>query len=166
MAVDTTRFWESQVRRSGRTHGFTLVELLAAMVAGSVLVLSVGIMLNYGYRGWNRNSANVDMQLDGAAVMKTVNRYVREARAVDITVASGSLSIRNTNSMVTVRLYQSGSNLVFDPNTAVSGNEMTMIRGRVTSFTPSWQTNRVAVTLMLNQGSETVLLTSAVTFRN
>ena len=147
-----------------RVAGFTLVEVLAAMTAGSILVLCVGIMLYYGYQGWNRNSTSVDMQADGAAVMRTVDRYVRPAHAADITVASGSLSIQTTNG--TVRVSKSGRNLVFDPNIAVSGNELNMIRGRVTSFTPSWQTNRVTITLVLDDGEENVSLTSAVTFRN
>jgi hypothetical protein len=136
------------------------------MVAGSILILSVGSMLLFGYRGWSRNSANVDMQLDGAAVMKTINRYVREASATNITIptGSGSITIRTTNA--TVRVYQSGANLVFDPNTAVGGNEMNMVRGRLANFAPSWQTNRVAVTLILNQGNESVSLASATTFRN
>ena len=138
------------------------------MVAGSILILCVGIMLTFGYRGWTRNSSNVDMQMDGAAVMKTVDRCVREATSNDIIEAvSGSLRIRLTNVTVRVlRLYKSGSDLVFDPDIAVSGNEVTMIKGRVTSFTPSWQTNRVAATLILNQGAENVSLTSAAWPRN
>lgn len=155
------------MRSLGRTQGFTLVEVLAAIVAGSLLILSVGIMLKYGYLGWIRNSTNVEMQCEGATVMRTVSRYVREAQDSGITATTGTLTIVPTNSTGTKQFsLTSSSNLVFDSNTAVSGNDMILIKGRATSFITRKINGVVQVVLTIRQDTENVSFTNSVYFRN
>jgi prepilin-type N-terminal cleavage/methylation domain-containing protein len=147
-----------------RLRGFTLVEVLVAIVAASILVLTGGAMLYFSYLGWQRDTNAVDMQQDGSAAMLAITRYVRAAQPGGLTAGGGVLTITTSNA--TVRISKSGSQLIFDPNTGVGGNELALVPSRVVSFTPVAMTNRVGVTLILQDGDITAVFTNTASPRN
>lgn len=150
-------------RRLAR-RGFTLVEVLAGVLAAAILVLVAGTMLYFSYMGWQRNSNQVDLQQDASAAMGVIARYARSAQPGGLSAGSGVLTMASSNG--TVRISKSGNQLIFDPNTAISGNELALIPSRVTSFTPIATTNRVSVTLVMQDGDITATFTNTASIRN
>lgn len=72
--------------RAVRRSGFTLAELLMAILASSILAILVGSMLVFGYRSWMDNWDAVNAQQDASLAMDAVGRLIRETRAADISI--------------------------------------------------------------------------------
>ncbi len=66
--------------------GVTIVELMMAMLAGSILALTSGIVLMHGYRVWSRNTAATAIQRDAAVTVEMLQRKLREAASPDVVV--------------------------------------------------------------------------------
>ena len=75
---------EVAMKRKKRCAGFTLVELMMAMLAMSVLLLATGAMLVYSWLGWRRNMESVSMQRDAVIAMETIGREIRNSNISDI----------------------------------------------------------------------------------
>ena len=72
-------------------QGFTIVELLVAMVAFSIMILAVGLMLIYGWLGWRKNTHSVNMQRDAVLAMEQIAREVRNSNIAEITDDAGGI---------------------------------------------------------------------------
>lgn len=59
--------------------GFTLVELMMASLAFSMLALAVGSMLVFGWQGWKRSNDVVGMQRDATLAMMMISKEIRNA---------------------------------------------------------------------------------------
>ena len=70
-------------------NGFTLVELMVATLAFSILVLAVGSMLVFGWMGWKRNNDLVNMQRDASLAMMMISKEIRNASYDEIIEGSG-----------------------------------------------------------------------------
>ena len=100
--------------------GFTLVELMMAMLAFSILSLAVGSMLVYGWQGWKRNNDLVAMQRDASLAMMMISKEIRNAQYDEITDGLG-LSFSNG-----VSFSESG-------NSMVHNGGMTVVNGWLTA---------------------------------
>ena len=65
--------------------GFTIVELLVAMTAFSVMILAVGLLLVYGWDGWRKSTHSVNMQRDAVLAMEQIAREIRNSNITEIT---------------------------------------------------------------------------------
>ena len=144
--------------------GFTLVELMVTAVAFSILALATGSMLVFGWQGWSRINASVDMQRDASLAMHVMTREVRKSSIGDITVGSNQLGCvdpSGTNISFTV----SGGNLDMAQNSTFS---MCLIRGQAVSLTTTKNTaNRsVQLTLNLAAGDDPSQIVSTIYVRN
>lgn len=72
-------------------EGFTLVELLVAMLAFSIMILAVGLMLVYGWLGWRQTTHSVNMQRDAVLAMEQIAREIRTSNIADITHDSAGI---------------------------------------------------------------------------
>ena len=63
-----------------RRAGFTLIELMMAMLAGAIMALVVGSILVFGYQGWADNNRKVELQRDASLAMEAVGRQLRQAK--------------------------------------------------------------------------------------
>lgn len=135
--------------------GFTLVELLMAVVASAILALVVGIMLVYAWGEFRRDRDGVNMQEDGRIAMETIARTIRSASAPNVQVLSSN-DLRVTSSGVTKRVYASGNSLFYDPNMAVAGDAVSLVNNRLISFIAlTTNSTSVQVTLTLTAGDNT-----------
>ena len=103
--------------------GFTLVELMVAALAFSILALAVGSMLVFGWQGWKRSNDLVEMQRDATLTMMMISKEIRNATFDEITDGagisfggsgtsfngSGSSIVRNDGMVVLRGGLQSGS---------------------------------------------------------
>ena len=131
------------------SSGFTIFEVLVAMLATSILILIVGLMLYVGWLGWRRNSESVNMQRDASLAMRIMAREIRRTPIDEITIGN-SLICANTNGTYSFTMSGDDLNLQKD-----SDPQWALIRDCVSSFSTS-KTNAagVVVTLNLDTGSD------------
>jgi prepilin-type N-terminal cleavage/methylation domain-containing protein len=138
-------------------RGFSLVELMAATLAGSVLALTVGAMLCFGYASWQRNTIAVDLQRDATIASLTMTHYVRQATGIVINGAS-SITMQGTNQAMTFSTSNSSS---------LYGGGTALVKNRVTFFTPVLtNNNQVKIRLVLQDGNESTEINTITTRRN
>jgi prepilin-type N-terminal cleavage/methylation domain-containing protein len=105
--------------RIGRSKkGFTLIEVMVAAVAFSLLVVAVGSMLVFGYRGWRRNNDLVNMQRDASLTLMMIAREIRNGTYDDVTVGSG-ISFAGSG----ISFTESGDDIIH------SGSGMAVVNG-------------------------------------
>ena len=157
------------MKRPEHNAGFTMVELLVALAAASILAITAGITLVYGCSGWRRNNAAVELQRDATLAMYRLSRAVRGASATDVTTplagqSAEQLTIQSTEFRV------NEEHLLYDPNTGIDGDEVVIIDGRLKTFTVTNLSTGTGVSIILelqNENSDEIAITSAIiTFRN
>ena len=148
--------------------GFTLVELMVTAVAFSILALATGSMLVFGWQGWTRINASVDMQRDASLAMHVMAREVRKCsrtnNMVNVTSGNDVLGCVRPDGTA-IDFTVSGGNL----DMAVDGTfSMHLIRRRAVSLTTTKDTaNRsVQLTLNLATGNDTSQIISTIYVRN
>ena len=129
------------------SRGFTLLELLIAMVAGSIVLLGVGSVLVMTIRQSNQNTSQAFLQRQAAwIIMEELRRQVPQATALERgtcpVAAPQPQSLRVTNSAGIFCFYQSGSQL---QETRDGGTPQNLLSGSpvalsVTNFTTTLTT--------------------------
>jgi len=150
------------MKRPEHNAGFTLVELIIALAAASILAITAGITVVYGYSGWRRNNAAVELQRDATLAMYRMSRAVREASAADVTTSASQLTIQPTEFRVNVN----GDCLLYDPNTGVEGDEVVIVDGRLETFTVTNLATGTGMSITLelqNENGNEVTITNATT---
>ena len=69
--------------------GFTIMELLMAALAFSIMMLVVASMLVYAWQGWKRNTEIVNMQRNATIALMMISKEIRNATYDEITAGSG-----------------------------------------------------------------------------
>ena len=155
------------MNRAGNKAGFTLTELSIASAAAAVLALTVGSILHYGYQGWGKQVSAVEMQRDATFAMDMMERAVRSAASGDVSVSAGRVTVSRSG-RPTVSFYQSGKDLVYDPDVSGAGGDTVLIDGSLVSFACTLLTRGVRVRMSLRDaagGAETGI-DSALSWRN
>ncbi len=73
-----------------KRNGFTLIELMVAITAASIVMLTVAILVQSGYQSWNRtyNTANANSQLDSIGTITTFCSFGRKSNRKDYYIYS------------------------------------------------------------------------------
>ncbi|MDZ8119288.1 PilW family protein [Pontiella agarivorans] len=140
--------------------GFTLIELMMAMLAGVVLAVTVFAMLISQHRALENNSQSLKMQRDASLALAMIGREIRQSRIEDILIDG----VRFTEDP-----YAAGSRLDFDAavtrtnpvSVYVSGNQLlaetpaiTLVEDWLTGFTVDFTEGpAVDVALRLDAGN-------------
>ena len=128
--------------KSNSQTGFTVVELMIGILSASILALAVGIILANAYRGWVRGLAVADMERDASVAIHTLDLAVRGATNV---VGGVTLTVYDTNGIS--RVF---STTGVAPRGSLLYSGMTLVNGRLVSFTNSVSAGMVSVTLTLS----------------
>lgn len=147
-----------------RQRGFTIVELLVAVVASAVLALTAGAMLWYGTLGWRRTREAVDLQRDMAVTLDVMSRSVRAG--TNLAFATGAVFTVRFTDRPTARVFASGSDLVYRPDVAAPGNQMTLAKGTLRHFAVAVASNGATVVVVLAGGGEVLSNRVTVARRN
>jgi len=133
--------------------GFTLVELMVSMLATSIVALTAGTMLFYGYVGWTKNRSAIDIQRDGTLVLDMLSRTIREAAESDITMEADGIRVATAEGEVA--FLSSGNTLTYHYIANGLPAQMTLVDDRLDLFTPSLVTNKgVRVDLRIQEGDQ------------
>ena len=158
--------------------GFTLVELMAAILIGSILIITV-MVISIGYfRVWINNSQQVELQNDAIFITDLISRTVRPAALANITVPAPATVSDNTLTVGNRSFYINLANgmLMYDPDTTVDGNEIALSPVFVPAAPPATQLftrtdalKQVTATITLqsrHDATKTLHLTFSVSCRN
>lgn len=115
-----------------KRDGFTIVELMAAVMISSILAVTVGAMLYCAYTNWNKNSKAIELQRDLALAMDMIARVARPASGADITASGPSLTV--ISGLTAKSFYLSGNSLYYDPDINMPNNEIVLIDNKVVSL--------------------------------
>ena len=145
-------------------RGFTLVELSVASIATAILALTVGTMLWFGYLGWSRLNAAVQMQRDMQVAMDILTRIVRSG--TNVTVSAGPVVTVQSSDRPDTTVYTSGSSLMCNPSVGSGGAPLTVANGTVRQFEVWQAAGMTTVVLVLQSGGETLSNQIAIARRN
>ena len=157
------------MKRPKHNAGFTMVELMVALVAASFLAIIAGTTLVYSHLGWRRNNAAMELQRDATLAMYRLSRAVRGASANDVTTPLAGQSAERLT-IQTTEFRVDGDHLLYDPDTGIGGDEVVIVDGRLKTFTVTNLSTGIGVSIVLelqNENSDEIAITSAITaFRN
>jgi len=152
-----------------KNQGFTLVELLVYIFVSSVLVLTMGMILYFCFLNWHRSGSAVELQRDGSIAMDMFSRAIRPASGPGIQTLGSTLTIDPIPiiGQKGKSFYLIGSSLWHDPDTATSGDEIELIKNKVStlSFTINSLLHSVNINMILQDSPETVTLNSSIGYR-
>ena len=133
------------------THkkGFTLIELMAGMLALSVVSLTIGLLLVYGWKGWRESNEEVRNQRDLTLAHEMISRQIRSTPMTNIVLTANSMSFGGGAD--TVRKV--GSDLV---HYNASGTPFVLMDGTAQSFDTTMVTNNGSY-IRVSIGYETAL---------
>lgn len=160
-------------RREHR-RGYSLIELMAGMLAAAVLALTVGTMLYHAYDAWDDNHDAVNLHRDGRNAMDLMARAIRDASAARVTTAANNnLVILNEAGASSVRFWRTSGRLLYSPDTGGGVDDIILVgyergadRARATRFNVTLTATDVTIRLDLERGDEAIRFDSTVAFRN
>ena len=153
------------IRGNRSRGGFSMVELVMGIAAAAVVVISSGLMVYYTHLGYRRESAAVNLQRDATAIMDLLCHAIRGCSMAGVSISAGTLSIQNGGVTASFRRSNSGD-FVYDPDTAISGNDVVVATGVATAFTPEFASGGVSVQVNLQSGTDNAQVGAVVFPRN
>lgn len=100
-----------------KSFGFTLVEMLVAMLAGVVLALTASAMLVFSFTAWGNHTKSVKMQNDASLALLVIGREIRKSNADGIACLGDSIIFyENAVRSNSTRVGVVGDQLVFQPS--------------------------------------------------
>lgn len=119
-----------------KEKGFTLPEL---MVSASIMLIILGVVAStylISQRLWRSGFTQITFQSTGRIALDKIAKNLLSATGATIFdngdrvrfVTDPNRTYSNVSDDVTCEYYISGTNIMYDPNTAVSGDEITILR--------------------------------------
>jgi prepilin-type N-terminal cleavage/methylation domain-containing protein len=147
-----------------RRRGFSLVEMLVALSAASILALTMGAMMWSATLSWKRTGQSVELQRDMRASMDVITRMARSATNMLFTTSLVYTAQFSDRSPMSV--YVATNRLYLDPNTTVANNEVRLTAGLVNRFAVQFTGRTAIVTLSLRNNDDVVSNLVVLTRRN
>ncbi len=146
-------------------NGFTLVELMIAMVGASILALIVATILFMAYRSWSTDNNYARLRRDAAFAVQLMAKEIRSSSysgiSTNSTSTSTSLTLRTNAVRPNVTAFTrsaTASNLTYSISNVPQGP---VIPRGVRVFNPLIQTNGVLLNLVLVSADGTLLVTNS-----
>jgi type II secretory pathway pseudopilin PulG len=149
-----------------RRFGLTLMEILVALAAASIVILATAIILVFGQESYNRTWQQANLQRDAANTMLRIKQSIRNATSVQIDSDTLGIKIFRPTGWITFRYVAGQHNLQYQLE---GEEERTLLSGTVSNATFSTDTSShktVTVGLELTQGYCTAKMTSTTLMRN
>jgi prepilin-type N-terminal cleavage/methylation domain-containing protein len=148
--------------------GFTLIELIVAIVASAIVVLAAGIVIVIGQTSWNQTWKKVNLQRDASYAMLRMSQSIKAATSAAADVNGPVLNIKikdpNTGTIKTITF-----SYVADTNNLqcqIGGQPQTIINGEVKDLQFNVAGNTVTIDLSLKEDDAQTHFISTVMMRN
>lgn len=152
-----------QPHRDAR-RGFTLVELLVAMTAATILAMTMGLMLWQSTQWYARCHQGVNLQRDLRVTLDTLARMARSA--TNMSFSTGLVFTAEFDGRSPASIYPAGGSLWFDPNTSVGGDQVALAPGTLETFNVAVAAQGITAAVGLRNSYETVTNRIVISRRN
>ena len=155
-------------RHLANVHGFTLLEVMAGLLASAILALTAGIMLFYASRTQQNLGNALSMQRDEQVAMDELMRLTRAGTNLIFSASPPRYTVQHLG-RPPAAIYTAGNSLYYDPNTNVANDQVLLIRGTLWApqfsvmFSNNAARNINTVTLLLVQKVNGDIMSNAVT---
>jgi len=143
--------------------GFTIIEVLIAIVACTILLLAAGTVLVSGHAFWNKAWEKANLQRDASRAMLTISRTVKEGMAAQLDNDGKGVTIyKGADS---IRFYHPPG--THDLKSEVQGGQsQTIIDGYLENVTFTVQGDLIGIDLRLKRDDLRTDFVSTVMMRN
>jgi len=154
--------------RTKNAHGFSYVEVLAAVVAASILALTAGIILVYATRNWQNLGSALTLQRDEQIAMDLLMRLTRAGTNLTFTSSPPRYTVQRANH-ATEAIYSTNNGLYYDPNTNTPNDQVQLINGTLwgpqfsVTFSNNAARNINQATILLVQKANSDIMSNQVT---
>lgn len=144
--------------------GFTLIELMVAIVASAIVVLATGIVIVIGQTSWNQTWKKVNLQRDASYAMLRMSQSIKAATSAEKSPDGRVLYIpTQSNPNITFSYVADTNNL----QCQVGGQPQTIINGEVKDLQFNVVgNNTVTIDLSLKKDDAQTHFISTVMMRN
>lgn len=144
-------------------NGFTVVELMIAMVGASILALIVATILFMAYRSWSTDNNYARLRRDAAFAVQLMAKEIRSSSPTinGIVAVNNSLQLQTNSIRTNLALFvrnATAGNLTYSINGASRGP---VIPQGVRVFNPQPTNNGVLLNLVLVSADGTLLITNS-----
>jgi len=146
-----------------KKNGFTVVEIMVALVIGSVIMMVAGTLLYQSYVHWADNVVDVDLQRDATFAMDLMARAVRQSTSSQVTVAGGGEAL--TAGITSFVLNGDGDTIIYTPDTT-DPNPINLATDRVNTLSFTLNADTVDIQFVLQDGARSMTVNSEIAFRN
>jgi prepilin-type N-terminal cleavage/methylation domain-containing protein len=154
-----------KLTQTNRT-GLTLIEMMIALAAACIVVLTTATILVFGQKSWNRTLQQASLQKDAAQAMLEMRLLIRSASDVRIGGNGREMTIDPNTEWIRFRFIPEQRDLVYQRK---ARSEQMLLDGIVegVTFNVDPNTHRtVTVDLQLRSGSSDIRLLSTTMMRN
>jgi Tfp pilus assembly protein PilE len=142
--------------------GLTLIELVIAIAASTIVILATGIIIIFGQTSWNQTWKRVNLQRDASYAMQWMSQSIQRATSATADVNVLSLSTTDGNNII-FTYVEDTNNLRFQigartPQTIINGTVKDLQFGKVG--------NTITIDLRLENDDVQTRLVSTVMMRN
>lgn len=144
-----------------KTSGFTLVELMIAMIVASVGILAVSWILLLNQRSWKEGNAKLELQRDTYYAILRMEHELKPASLSDVVCNSSQLIIDNNGK----RFFLGSDDLHFQESSSDS-SELVVEGDTGTEFDVTASNDVVNIKFTLVRGNLESFITTSVMPRN
>lgn len=141
--------------------GFTIIELMVAIILSSILAITAGVMLYYVFSSWKNNNIAIELQRDATIAMDMMARRIRSSTSTCIR-SGGSKYFNDVDRIsigqitATQNFWQNGDTLWYSEGT----HSVAIIPGKLTyvRFTKDEARHSVIIKLKLEQNNIPIIV--------
>ena len=146
-----------------RTLGFTIIELMIALITGSIVIFAAGMMLFASHRSWKSVWDKVNMQRDASYALQQISQITKSGKFAELENDDTAVKIYRQNDWIRFYFDNVNGHLKCEyegeaPQNCIEGNVLDLL------FDIAGST--IMIDLTLQNGSQQIHYTSAIMMRN
>ena len=143
--------------------GFSLVEIMMAVVAGSIVLLATGSVLISSQRSWVKSWEMANLQRSSSYALLRMTRSIKDGASAEVEDDGTAITIHRKDDWIRYS-WPSGTN---DLKCQVKGGQMQpILDGNLQSITFTLNGNKIGIDLKLQKDDLQNHFVSTVTMRN
>ena len=148
--------------KTKRQKGFTLLELMMASVAATIVVVAAGTILFVGHTSWNKAWTKANLQRDASYAMLRMSRLIRAGASAQPDSDGKALTINTEAGQTRFFTVAEAEKLTLK----AEADAVTSMNNKVQDLQFNVEGNKVTISLTLKEGDVQTHFVSTATMRN
>ena len=145
------------------SSGFTIIELMIAIIASAIVTFAAGMMLFAGQRSWEGAWDKVNLQRDASYALQQISQITKSGKFAELENDNTAVKIYRQNDWIRFYFDDVNGDLKCEyegetPQNYLEGNVLNLLFG-ITGST-------ITIDLTLQNGSQQIRYTSSIMMRN